>query len=99
MSNMNNLKPSYTVFVYQSDINQHHNNNLFADTFESGDMAETIARERVKATNYNTGWAKVIDNHIHGKSGQSGVVLIVKKTKDGKARSCERADNFGPFCP
>lgn len=74
---------SYTVWQYNCDINQHHQNDLNADTFESLDAAIACARNRVRETVHNTGYAKIVDG-IAQRLGASGVVAVYGKDRSGR---------------
>ncbi len=75
---------SFTVWVYATDFNVHHNNNLNNDTFETLDEAIKSGKKQLKEIAYDTAWAKVIDNSIAGKMGDSGVFCFLNKGKGNR---------------
>lgn len=74
---------SFTVWAYQYDAASFHANELRADTFKCRNQAIRVARQRVRETNHNTGWAKIIDNCQAGHMGDRGVIAVFRKTRQG----------------
>lgn len=83
MSDIQKALPSFTVWVFDHDTAQHHDNDVKADTVASLDVATAIARCRVQDTNHSTGYANIVDNNIAGQMGDRGNVLHVGKKSDG----------------
>ncbi|WP_341744735.1 hypothetical protein [Azonexus hydrophilus] len=79
---------SFTVWAYDHDAAEHHCNDLTADTFSNAAEAAKCARQRVVETNHNTGYAKVVDNAVVGRLGDTGVLAVFKKDRNGRV--------FGP---
>lgn len=75
---------SYTVWQYDCDQNLHHQNDLNSDSFIHLDDAIACARQRVRETNHNTGYAKIIDGTAK-RLGASGVVAVYGKDRNGRA--------------
>ncbi len=82
--------PSFTVWSYNYDAAPFHDNELQADTFQCRNQAVRIARRRVRDTNHDTGWAKIVDNNLSGRMGDHGVIVLIKKTRQGGARTVYR---------
>lgn len=76
--------PSFTVWSYDYDSAPFHANDLRHDTYERRDIAVQVARQRVRETSQNTGWAKIIDNNQAGRLGDNGVIIVLKKTPAGR---------------
>lgn len=82
--------PSFTVWSYDYDAAPFHVNELSTDTFQCRNQAMRVARRRVRETNHDTGWAKIIDNTQAGRMGDNGVIVLIKKTRHGGARTVYR---------
>lgn len=88
------IKGTFTVWVYDHDAAVHHDNDLEKDTFQDVSTAAQVARQRVKETNHNTGWAKVIDNSEAGRMGDTGFVVAFKKDKNGRVYESSVRDGY-----
>lgn len=91
----NKPKGSFTVWSYDFDAAPFHHNQLRDDTFERIDRAVRVARQRVRESNHNTGWAKIIDNQQAGHLGDHGVIAMCRKSNSGHARMTYRRQ--GPW--
>jgi hypothetical protein len=80
------LTMSYTLWVYDHETAQHHDNDLVEDTFAQINEAITTARMRVANTNHETGWARIIDNFLVGHLGDRGIVAVFRKNAVGHVR-------------
>ena len=85
---------SYTIWSYQHDNAPHHDNELNVNTYDSLSEAAKVARQLVSETHHNTGYAKIIDNDIRGKMGDSGLMAIFTKDKNGRVFSSAVREGF-----